>query len=102
MDAEDSALPPVKQLSESSDDESQLDEPGPLLRKQKRKRNGPSLKELLLDVKYAKDILHKRCRGSCKKNCLSQFLSHHIFEKFVDFRRQLHEMQKLDMDRLVP
>lgn len=104
-DSNDLLPGPIRDLSESEEDSCDLaPEPEELLKKKKRKRfkDGPTHKERLLDVQGCKQLLQKRCGGKCKKACLKQFQSTHVFQKLMDFRQKWSELHKLDADRLVP
>ena len=97
-------LAPVTQLSdseESHDDPCELADELPKRRRQRRKA-GPSLKDRLLNADFCRNLLQKRCGGSCKRNCLAQFLKKHVFEQVLDFRKFWRDLHKLDQDRIVP
>ena len=104
-DMEITTLPPVKALtsSDESDDSRQRPEAKrELPRRKKRKvKSGAPLKERMSDEAHLRNMLQKRCGGSCSKACLKPFLRKHLFKEFLDFRQELSGMYKLDSDKLV-
>lgn len=90
-------LPAVTELT---DDESSGDDgPEPRRTVKKRKKQGPSLRERLLSQSACRELVQKRCVGQCKRNCLKHFAGRRMFAQLLDFRKQISEMHKIDVDR---
>ena len=95
-------LPAVEFLTESSS-EQECDPEDSRVRRGKRKRTKvaglATLKDRLTNEVHCKALLLRKC-FSCRRRCLSRFLSNHNFQKLMEFRKLWSETHKLDQDRM--
>ena len=94
-------MAPVTDLTDDSSNHSWDYKDCGMSRKRKRKkRDGPTPSQRLVSDSHCKALLGRHCK-SCRRHCLSAWLSKGKFQEVLRFRVQWAATHKLDQDKIV-
>jgi len=94
-------MAPITDLTDESSNHSwEFKECGMARKRKRKKRDGPSPSERLVSEPHCKALLGRLCK-SCKRHCLSDWLSKGKFQEVIRFRVQWSATHKLDQDKIV-